>query len=243
MTKLCLRCKTHKDTQLFGKNKNNKDGLSTYCKPCVSKYFKKKHYSRLYQNKLRLDIIRNYGNQCSICGENNIKFLCIDHICGNGTKHRKELGGTHAFWRWLRVNNYPKGYRVLCQNCNQIDNIERRKRDRLERQKSRDKEQFRNSNYKHKQYNKIKDIVFKHYGNMCVCCGESRKEALSIDRINGGGKRHCAAIGGPDKLCRWIKKNEFPKEFRILCHNCNFSIGQYGHCPHGKTNEEKDTMG
>ena len=31
---------------------------------------------------------------------------------------------------------------------------------------------------------------------------------------------------------RWLKKNKYPKAFRVLCHNCNVSYGLYGYCPH-----------
>lgn len=58
--------------------------------------------------------------KCECCGETTIEFLTIDHINGDGSKQRKELGmnGGNRFYRWLRANNYPRGYRVLCFNCN-----------------------------------------------------------------------------------------------------------------------------
>src|SRR3990167_6345931 len=65
-------------------------------------------------------VIEKYGGKCACCNEADIKFLTIDHIDGNGNKHRKELnlGGGRSFYYWLRRNGYPKGYRVLCMNCN-----------------------------------------------------------------------------------------------------------------------------
>ena len=30
----------------------------------------------------------------------------------------------------------------------------------------------------------------------------------------------------------WAIKHNFPDELRLLCHNCNFSLGAYGYCPH-----------
>ncbi len=73
----------------------------------------------------------------------------------------------------------------------------------------------------------------ERYGNRCACCGETRKEFLAIDHINGGGKRHRKALnlGGSD-FYRWLKRNHFPKGFRVLCHNCNLALGFYGYCPH-----------
>lgn len=41
----------------------------------------------------------------------------IDHINGNGSKHRKKLNNTDMY-RWLIKNKYPEGFQVLCMNCN-----------------------------------------------------------------------------------------------------------------------------
>lgn len=30
----------------------------------------------------------------------------------------------------------------------------------------------------------------------------------------------------------WLKRNHYPPGFRVLCSNCNFARGKYGHCPH-----------
>jgi hypothetical protein len=31
-----------------------------------------------------------------------------------------------------------------------------------------------------------------------------------------------------------VIKENFPPEYRVLCHNCNQSHGWYGYCPHEK---------
>ena len=54
---------------------------------------------------------------CQHCGENVIELLTIDHINGGGNKHRKSLGQTN-FYSWLKRNNYPIGFQILCYNCN-----------------------------------------------------------------------------------------------------------------------------
>lgn len=57
------------------------------------------------------------GPVCAGCGEDEVAVLEVDHIGGGGNLHRKVigLGGIH---RWLRDNDYPPGYRVLCPTCN-----------------------------------------------------------------------------------------------------------------------------
>jgi hypothetical protein len=75
-----------------------------------------------------------------------------------------------------------------------------------------------------------REDALKHYGGVCACCGESRYEFLAIDHINGGGTQHHKQIRTP--IVRWLRKNNYPEGFRVLCHNCNQSLGQYGYCPH-----------
>lgn len=60
-------------------------------------------------------------NACACCGITGLVFLTIDHIKGDGAKHRREethKGGI-MFYIWLRKNKYPEGFQVLCHNCNQ----------------------------------------------------------------------------------------------------------------------------
>ena len=76
--------------------------------------------------------------------------------------------------------------------------------------------------------------VFAFYGGEhpeCACCGESHIELLTIDHIGGGGNSHRRQIG-EGALYSWLIKNNFPNGFRVLCMNCNWSIGIHGYCPH-----------
>ena len=36
------------------------------------------------------------------------------------------------------------------------------------------------------------------------------------------------------RLYKWIKEQDYPDRYRVLCMNCNFSIGMWGYCPHNK---------
>lgn len=65
----------------------------------------------------------------------------------------------------------------------------------------------------------------------CECCAEDKLEFLALDHTNGGGNKHKKEVR---HVYRWIKKNGFPPGFRVLCHNCNQSLGAYGYCPHSK---------
>jgi hypothetical protein len=44
-------------------------------------------------------------------------------------------------------------------------------------------------------------------------------ETLSIDHVNGGGRKHLRAIGD---LCNWLITNNYPDGFQVLCMNCQW---------------------
>jgi hypothetical protein len=71
---------------------------------------------RLYR-LYRIEALWHYGRgKCAKCGDTTDEFLQIDHINGGGTEHRKQIGS--GIYRWLRKNQWPEGFRVLCANCN-----------------------------------------------------------------------------------------------------------------------------
>lgn len=79
------------------------------------------------------------------------------------------------------------------------------------------------------------DVLF-HYSNglmNCECCHENIIEFLSIDHIDGGGRKHRQTIGNSSNdFAAWLRKQGYPPGYRVLCHNCNLSLGHYGYCPH-----------
>lgn len=87
---------------------------------------------RQLREALKLEVLTHYGEDgcaCVRCGESRLACLSIDHINGNGTKHRQsimngiDVGGT-SFYAWLKKNSFPKGYQTLCMNCQWIKRIE-----------------------------------------------------------------------------------------------------------------------
>lgn len=81
-------------------------------------------------------------------------------------------------------------------------------------------------------HEKIRNTVLQHYGNVCACCQESRREFLAIDHVNGGGTQMRKVHGTAAQFLKYVIDHGFPLDFRILCHNCNHSRGCYGYCPH-----------
>jgi hypothetical protein len=78
-------------------------------------------YNRKWRKSLRLEILEAYGNKCSCCNELEEAFLEVHHVNGGGNKHRRELGGNAKFYIWLRKNNFPPEFGILCSNCNKAE--------------------------------------------------------------------------------------------------------------------------
>lgn len=95
---------------------------------------------------------------------------------------------------------------------------------------------FHNNARKKAHYDRVKSIVFKHYGNKCACCGEKEFLFLTIDHINNDGSKHLSSTGkriaGVRLYCE-IRTLGFPKVYQLLCMNCNFGKRMNnGVCPH-----------
>lgn len=121
-TAICRICKNPLPltTENFYRHPRSKYGFNRKCIPCCKEASKASHTRHV--RKLHMDALIAYsGNpprcQCpGGCSETYEEFLTIDHIEGGGNKHRHDIGGN--FYRWLRQNKYPPGFRVLCMNCN-----------------------------------------------------------------------------------------------------------------------------
>lgn len=107
---------------------NYPDTIEILCWNCNCSKNKSKLHSnnpnavarRRFAAKARHEAITAYGGACACCGTTKEEYLTIDHTNGGGTKHRKTIGATTAtlFFRWLKAQGWPTGFRVLCFNCN-----------------------------------------------------------------------------------------------------------------------------
>lgn len=94
-----------------------KSGLKS-CSVCRKQHRRKYGVKKkLLYHQFKKEVFQHYGNKCACCGEATEQFLTIDHIKGDGSIHRRQ---TKRMWicRWLVENNYPKGFQLLCWNCN-----------------------------------------------------------------------------------------------------------------------------
>ncbi len=88
-----------------------------------------------------------------------------------------------------------------------------------------------------RKYRELRETVLASYGGKCNCCGETLMPFLCIDHINGGGSEHrknlrAQGVSAGAGFYKWLKKNNYPDGFQVLCHNCNMAKGFYGSCPH-----------
>lgn len=80
---------------------------------------------------------------------------------------------------------------------------------------------------------KIKKAAFDHYGGKCACCGEDEIDFLAIDHIHNDGAEHRRSTNcSGSRMYSWLKNNDYPEGFQVLCHNCNFSKHLHGVCIH-----------
>jgi len=112
----------HPETILLWKNPRSKE--KTYKR--YRKWAKRnrgmlnvKH--KIWRVKLKKEVLEHYGDgnppKCLCCGETHIEFLSIDHIKKKRAGIKKDRTGW-SFYMRLRRERYPKGYQVLCFNCN-----------------------------------------------------------------------------------------------------------------------------
>ena len=154
LNKKCSSCREYKIIDNFGVRLRSKDGKCSYCKDCAKtrcknyynknkdKFIKSSALWRKNNREKELTMARKhrlqskyvvfnyYSNgsmKCLKCGFDDVRALNIDHINDDGNTHRAEIGrGGVKFLSWLKKNNFPKGFQVLCANCNQIKEMERR---------------------------------------------------------------------------------------------------------------------
>jgi hypothetical protein len=65
--------------------------------------------------------IEQYGGRCVCCGEDNQKYLQLDHVNNDGADHRREIanGRGGCLYSWAVKNNFSSRLQLLCANCHQ----------------------------------------------------------------------------------------------------------------------------
>lgn len=87
------------------------------------------------------------------------------------------------------------------------------------------------------RYQKYRLMALTHYGGdppKCKCCGEKIFQFLVIHHPNNDGKKHRQQMRKKYSwgIYEFLKRNNYPPGFDVLCYNCNLAIAYYGSCPH-----------
>jgi hypothetical protein len=176
------------------------------------------------KRKLKKKVCSQYCSgevKCKYCSVDDMRLLTIDHIAGGGNKHRQAIGvktAGDAFYRWLKRNGFPKGYQVLCWNC------QYRKRQKEMRSPNPSKRQQQLA----ANAEKTKQQCFEKYGAVCPC-GEKDLVVLTLDHVNNDGAQHRAAINKKGTgFYLYLRRNGFPNEppLQVLCLNCQYRKNQ-----------------
>lgn len=77
------------------------------------------HYTNQDLRRMVFDLI---GRECVRCGELDIRCLTVDHIDGNGSAERKQMGARFVYIKI--IGRRGAGYQCLCLNCQAIKRIE-----------------------------------------------------------------------------------------------------------------------
>jgi hypothetical protein len=185
------------------------------------KIYRAEHVDRIkyikakYAFELRTEAMLRYSAGtmiCAFCSDSTFEHLCLDHINNDGCKHRNSLKKVcgKSVYLWVKMNGYPPIFQVLCYNCNFL--------------KSLKSTEFPT---KTKKYNtRIKYTVMSHYSGgepSCAICLNTDLRVLTIDHINGGGRKHITSLGmkGGTHFYKYLRNNGYPEGLRVLCFNCN----------------------
>jgi hypothetical protein len=153
-----------------------------------------------------------------------------------------------------KYESTPKGKALRKKIEKKFDSSPKRK---IIQKRTRDKPAYKKK--VHDERIELRTKVFSNYSKLhsnsdipcCRCCGEKfHLEFMSLDHINGkkqmDSEPELVKLGYSSKLIgltllKWIIKNNFPKGFQTLCHNCNQSKGhsKYNTCAHERKHLEE----
>jgi len=140
MTKKCASCSTIKNVSEFGKNGLKKDGLQTYCKPCMKKannthYQKsKKKYkdnARNFKLKIRKFLAEfKTGKPCKDCNQIYPHYVMdFDHLSDKKYGIAKTIGSKSIETLMLEIAKCE----LVCSNCHRIRTWDRKEQTKLGR--------------------------------------------------------------------------------------------------------------
>jgi len=150
-----------------------------------------------------------------------------------------------------RGKNYRQHTCKICANKEHAERMRKARANNAEKYRNHQKE-HRNRHLKKvrrqqkESKQRLKLLCMEAYGGpVCVCCGETCMDMLNIDHINEDGSYHRKNLNKHGNAgCstyHWLKANDFPDGFQVLCYNCNISKHRNGICSH-QLNKGSETI-
>lgn len=202
-----------------------------HCDACAKQILKEgqRRYRERLRQTPRITVCSKCGNEFDV-SEQGRSWICP--ACN--TKYMREYADSHK----EQMAAYSRKYRATLADAYRERMVNRRKamiegmtQDELAafRRKEADKSMRLNA--------ELRETVFKAYGGYkCACCGETEPLFLTIDHVNNDGaemRQNGTHSRGGTQFYQWLRKNNFPEGFQVLCMNCN--LGKHrngGVCPH-----------
>jgi predicted restriction endonuclease len=104
------------------KEKHREANRKSYQKYRDTDAFKERNKtsSKKRRDQIRSEVLEAYGAKCAYCGYNSDpRALDLDHVNNDGNVERKSLRA-FSLNEYVRRNNFPDTYQLLCRNCNWI---------------------------------------------------------------------------------------------------------------------------
>ncbi len=227
--KMCKRCGEIFPATLeyFGTKPKTKGGLNQQCRECSS------YYSHNCWKQRRERGLIEYANGdipcCARCGTTVYEFLTYEHINGGGDRERREKGrrDNYHITQEVQRGERRKDVGILCMNCNHLARLESLKGTQS------------TSPHAVVQRRVAKKLHIEVLTGLCgglpycACCGITDIRLLSVEHLEGGGRKHLTQCGGNHAVYRAIRREGYPRDkYAVLCHNCNHAWGYYDICPH-----------
>lgn len=137
MSKRCLKCKLSLPTENFGKNRQSKDGLDYYCRPCASQKQREQHLVRMQSPEYRekhngrsrerarekkRKAVEMFGGACFDCNETYPPYVLDFHHEGD-----KDGNPSHFIGRRTLASALTELDKcvLLCANCHRRRHYEK----------------------------------------------------------------------------------------------------------------------
>lgn len=160
--------------------------------------------------------------KCKICGDEFRKVRNQLYCEPNCAYKAKRMSENRSSRKWYKKN---------------LEKVRKYKASNMKKYRKRNPEKYNKQSRDAKA--RIREKIFKLYGNQCVSCGFTDRRALTLDHIKNNGAEERRLLGERGVYYRAIDEYR-PEEYQILCMNCQFikrvEVGRQNQWSHSHSN-------